>query len=174
MTSPIYIGADNAVLFDELKDSSTDEFINSGATLTFTLYGLLTVDGGMTAGSAVLTSAAGLFVAGDVGRSVVVRCAGPNGSDLRTTITGVTSGTSVTLATAASQTVANAQIRLSPAGAQNVAVSYVAGSDGSYRGTLNDTVPLVDRGRYWLELTIDGGDGRKDFRVIEVIAKYRT
>lgn len=60
-------------------------------------------DAAMTSGSAVLTSAAGLFTPADVGK-VIVLSAGAVGAKLQTTIASYQSATRVTLANAASLT----------------------------------------------------------------------
>ncbi len=72
-------------------------------------------DAAMTSASAVLTSASGLFVAGDVGKVVHVAGAGPLSTDgnlfqtgLATTIASYQSSTQVTLSTTASATVSGA------------------------------------------------------------------
>jgi hypothetical protein len=173
MTTPIYINADNDVILDELKDSAAGTFINSGVTCTFTLYREISVDGAMTAASAVLTSTSGPFAAGDVGKAIVVRGAGVNASDLRTTIQAFTSATQVTLAANASLTVSSAVVRMSLASAKDIPMSYVVASNGKYRGTLDDAVAIAESVLYVLEVTIDAGSGRKDFRQIKVPAKYR-
>ena len=67
-----------------------------------------TVDGAMTSGSKTLTSVAGLFAAGDVGKTISVQAAGGTGGSqqpLVTTIASYLSSTQVTLAAAATQTV---------------------------------------------------------------------
>lgn len=69
-----------------------------------------TGDGAMTSGNAALTSAAGGFAAGHVGRTIWVRGAGTAGADLLTTISAYTSPTQVTLAAPAGATVAGAQV----------------------------------------------------------------
>jgi hypothetical protein len=56
-------------------------------------------DGAMSAGSATLTSAAGNFTAGDVGKIILVWGAGPSGTDLTTRIISFVSPTNVTLDT---------------------------------------------------------------------------
>jgi hypothetical protein len=74
-----------------------------GAPYDATFY-----DGVMTSGSAVLTSNTAAFVAGDVGKSIVVVGAGASGAALSTTILSRASATSVTLNASASTTVASA------------------------------------------------------------------
>lgn len=168
----LYIGADNSVIYDELKDASTEAVINN-ATVTFTLYRQVALDAVMTASSAVLTSATGPFVVGDVGRSVVVRGAGTNRSDLRTTIAGFTSATSITLTAAASTTVSNAHARMSITNATAVSMSYVTGTDGQYLGTIDEEVVMEDGATHWVEISVDAGSDRKDFRVLKDEARYR-
>lgn len=68
-------------------------------------------DGAITAADATLTSATAAFVAGDIGRAVVVNGAGVAGADLTTTIASINSPTSVELTAVASTTVAGATYR---------------------------------------------------------------
>ena len=72
--------------------------------------GLTVNDGGMTATSAVLTSAMAGFTAGDVGTQIVVQGAGPSGANLATSIAGFTNATTVTLTVAAATTVVGAPV----------------------------------------------------------------
>lgn len=65
-------------------------------------------DGAIASGLKALTSATGLFVAGDVGKTVIVAAAGAAGDDLRTTIAAYVSATEVTLTAAAGGTVTGA------------------------------------------------------------------
>lgn len=67
-------------------------------------------DGAMTAGSATLTSASNPWVSGDVGQTIWVDRAGAGGTTLKTTISAYGSAGSITLAAAASVTVASAQV----------------------------------------------------------------
>lgn len=64
--------------------------------------GQIIVDALMTAGSAVLTSAAGLFTAADVNKKIIVSGVGPSSDSLVTTIQSYQSATQVTLNAAAS------------------------------------------------------------------------
>lgn len=66
-------------------------------------------DAGVANGSPTLTSPSSAFTAGLVGQSVAVAGAGPAGATLVTTIADVPSPTTLTLATNASTTVANAR-----------------------------------------------------------------
>lgn len=167
----IFIGSDNAIILNGLADSATQGYINDG-TLSFTLYRQRTEDAAMTAGSAVLTSESAVFSSDDVGRHVVVPGAGQFGSDLRTTVSAYTSATSVTLAASAQTAVAYARTLISLPNAAGVAMSYVSGSNGRYRGILDSSVPL-GVGGYVLAVSISGGAGRDDFRQIEIAAMYR-
>nr|WP_159059617.1 hypothetical protein [Streptomyces antibioticus] len=74
--------------------------------------GKVRTDGAMTSGSAVLTcSTSAPFTAGDVGKRVMVKGAGPTGvTTLTGTISAFTSSTSVTLSASASTTVTNAVV----------------------------------------------------------------
>lgn len=176
MAGIIYIGADNDVILDELTNSRTDAFVSgaiSGATVTFTLYRILCKDAVTTASSTTLSAASAPFVAGDAGRSVVVIGAGSNRSDLRTTISSYTSASGVVLASAPSVTTTHTEVRMSVTGATDVSMSYVAASDGKYRGVIDDDVVLVDGATYWIEVSADAGSDVKDFRSFDVVAKYR-
>jgi hypothetical protein len=62
-------------------------------------------DGGINAATTTLTSTSGPFVAGDVGKKIVVNGAGVSGANLETTIATFISPTQVTLTLAASTTV---------------------------------------------------------------------
>lgn len=128
----------------------------------------------MTAASTTLTSQVAAFVAGDVGKSVVVAGAGVDGADLRATISSVTSATQVVLSAAASTTVSGAKLSTSLASAADISMSYVASSDGKYRGTIDDTVAFQPGQSYWIEISIDGGSGRVDFRRVNAVAQYRN
>lgn len=173
MATFIYIGSDNSVVLDGLEDATTGTYINAGATVTFTLYRLLDATGTTTAESATITLSEAAVVAGDVNRKIVVTGAGDNGSDLRTTIATVVSATEATLASAASVAVADAAIRLSITGATAIDMAYVAASNGKYRGTLDDAVALRENEQYWLEVSADGGSGRKALWQLDVDAAYR-
>jgi len=70
-----------------------------------TLVASATAGGSMAVSSNILTSSGNFFVIGDVGRTVEVIGAGPSGTLLSTTITGITSATEVTLAATASTAV---------------------------------------------------------------------
>lgn len=58
-------------------------------------------------------------------------------------------------------------------GATNISMSYVASSDGIYRGTLADTVTLSHNTLYTCEVTINGGDGLQGFIIVPVRAMKR-
>lgn len=68
------------------------------------------VDGAVSATSTTLTSATGLFVSEDVGKTVIVNGAGAAGVDLVTTIAAYVSATQITLTAAASTTVSVAKV----------------------------------------------------------------
>lgn len=74
------------------------------------LCGASITDGAITASNAVLLSASNPFLAGDVGRSIIVRGAGASGADLVTTIQTFTNSGSVTLAANATTTVSGASV----------------------------------------------------------------
>lgn len=171
----LFIGPDNSVIYDELKDAITDAYINTGVTMTFTVFRPVCEDGIMAA-TTTLTSASNPFVVGDVGRSIVVVGAGQNGSDLRTTIAAFVSAGQVTLSTAASVAVSGAQVRMSITDATAVSMTYVTSSDGKYVGTIDEEVSILLKNEecYWVEVTVDAGSDRKDFRVLKETASYRT
>lgn len=173
MTGILYIGSDNDVILDELKNSRTDTYVNSGATVTFTLYRVICKDAVTAASDATVTAASAPFVSGDAARKVVVLGAGANGADLRTTIASYTSTSEVELTTAPSVAIAKAEVRISVADATTVTMSYVTDSNGKYRGTIDDDVVLQDGALYWVEISADAGSDVKDFRSFDVIAKYR-
>lgn len=54
--------------------------------------------------------------------------------------------------------------------------SYVTGSNGEYRGILDDaaTVGLTVGTKYYLRIHVDAGSGRKDLRVLEYTARVRS
>src|SRR3990167_7434846 len=135
MPRVIDIGADNSVVMDKLKNSSTDAFVNSGATVTFTLYRVLCKDAVTTAAGTTLSSVGAPFVAGDAARKVVVLGADTNGGDLRTTIASYTSTSAVVLTAAAVVATTNTEVRISVTNATTVTMSYVTDSSGKYRGT---------------------------------------
>lgn len=174
MSGIIYIGVDNDVILDELKNSRTDAFVNTGATVTFTLYRLLCKDAVAAAAAlTTLTSVGAPFVSGDAARSVVVLGAAANGGDLRTTIATYTSSTAVVLTAGASVPITNAEVRISVTDATAVSMSYVTSSDGKYRGLIDEGVVLQNGATYWIEISADAGSDVKDFRSFDVIAKYR-
>lgn len=86
-----------------------DATLKTGLTTPTWYVGLLTYvsNTGVTNGTTTFTDAAGTFVAGDVGRSILVKGAGAAGADLNTTIAAVGSGTSITLGAAASNSSSN-------------------------------------------------------------------
>jgi hypothetical protein len=83
-----------------------------GGTSWATLADPLAGTGAITAGLSVLTQTVAVFAAADVGKQITVPGAGPDGTDLETTIAGFTSTTVVTLAALASTTVSGATIRM--------------------------------------------------------------
>jgi len=172
MSGIIYIGIDNDVILDELKNSRTDAFANS-ATVTFTLYRLLCKDAVTTALSTTIVSAGEPFVSGDAARSVVVLGAAANGGDLRTTIATYTDTGHVILTAAPSATTTNTEVRISVTDATAITMSYVAASDGQYRGTIDEGVVLQNGATYWIEISADAGSDVKDFRSFDVVAQYR-
>jgi hypothetical protein len=72
----------------------------------------MTVDGGMTSGSAILSSASADFTDADVGKAIVVAGAGAAGGKLKTTILSRESSTQVTLAANAAATIADTGVAL--------------------------------------------------------------
>jgi len=171
MDKKLYVNADNQVIYDELADSDTDEFIND-ATLTFTVLRKVATDGVMTAASTTLTSLIAPFVAGDVGKAILVRGAGEQREDLRTTIATYVDADEVTLTVAASTTVSAAIVEVSIPNAKDVVMDYELSSDGRYVGILEDTAPLRAGETYRIEVSITAA-GTQDFRRVEVLAEYR-
>lgn len=168
----IFIRADNTVQISELKDAVLDTFINN-ATVTFTVYRQMAVDAVTLAADATLTSATAAFVSGDASRKIIVAGAGVDGSDLYTTILSFTSATEIELAVNATKAVTDGVIWVSVDNALTITMGYVAASDGKYRGTIEDGVPLVDRGSYLVVISIDGGSDLLGHRVIDATAVYR-
>jgi hypothetical protein len=104
----------------------------------------LAATGTMTAASAVLVASAGAFAAGDVGKPIAVEGAGPDGSDLETTVASFTSATQVTLAAAATTAVAGAVVRRA-AGTDGERAAHLGREDRIFgRGPLLlDRVPVI-------------------------------
>jgi hypothetical protein len=103
--------------------------------------GKVATDGAMTASSATLTCATSVpFTAGDVGKSVMVKGAGPTGvTTLVTTISAFMDTGHVTLATTAASTVSGALVMFASddtaafKAAINAAVAYAQGAGGAAR-----------------------------------------
>jgi len=57
-------------------------------------------------------------------------------------------------------------------GADGVSMPYLAGSDGTYQGTLPSTVSLTEGASYYLEVTATSSSGN-GFRRIQCVARYR-
>ena len=57
-------------------------------------------------------------------------------------------------------------------GASAVSMTYVTGSQGCYRGVLEDGVSLTENSTYYLEITATGSSDRIGFRRIEYTARY--
>jgi hypothetical protein len=93
----------NAILNSTLCNSITSASWYAG------LMKQVASDGAITSGTAAFTSASGTFVAGDIGRNIIVQGAGAAGVDLYTTILAVGSATSITLAANAGTTVSAAR-----------------------------------------------------------------
>jgi hypothetical protein len=81
--------------------------------------GITGADGAITSGTNTFAAATGVFVAADVGRTIVIAGAGAGGGALTTTISGYTSPSSVTLTANASTTVAGATYSLQIADGKN-------------------------------------------------------
>jgi hypothetical protein len=95
-------GAVNRTLRSKLGDFvSVKDFGALGDGIRFT-------DGAITSGTDDFVSASSVFVAGDVGKTIVIEGAGAAGVQLITTITARVSSTAVTLAANASTTVSSA------------------------------------------------------------------
>jgi hypothetical protein len=72
--------------------------------------GKIVLGGSISSGSSTLTVSGGSFVAGDIGKQIVVEGAGSNKNSLFTTIGSVTSATQVGLSASASSTVSNRRV----------------------------------------------------------------
>jgi hypothetical protein len=105
------------------------EYVSAPRTGKFAMH-----SGAITSGTASLSigSSYGLFTSGDAGKTIVVEGAGPNGSNLVTTISSVTSSSSATLA-------ANASTRVSIA----VVAWYSASQDdtAAFKAAMNALEP---------------------------------
>ncbi len=51
-------------------------------------------------------------------------------------------------------------------------MTYVTGTQGCYRGTLEDGVSLTENGTYYLEITASASGDRVGFRRLQFIAQY--
>jgi hypothetical protein len=118
-------------------------------------------DGGMTSGSAVLTSATIGWAAGDVGKTIYVRGAGAGGKYLASTIASYQSATQVTLADAAVTSVSGVQIE---SGANLNYIKYGGGQGTGNWNVMYDT--SVNRYYLWntatginSQYTCSGGTG---------------
>lgn len=58
-------------------------------------------------------------------------------------------------------------------GASAISMPYVSGSNGDYRGILDDAVVLTNGSVYYLVVKVDAGSGKKDKRVIPYTARLR-
>lgn len=112
------VGADGTILTADSTQATGFSWKNFSVGWRFdvTLYGAkgdgkVAVDGAMTNGQAVLTSASGPFTSKDVDKAIMVSHAGPTGvTTLVTTILSYQSPTQVTLNATASATVTAAQV----------------------------------------------------------------
>lgn len=96
--------------------------------------GQFVIDGAITAGQATLTSAAGKFVSGDVGKHIMVKGAGNSAIfTLSATITQYNSSTSVTISTNAVTTVTNALVMW--ATDDTTAIQNAINAAGTYAAT---------------------------------------
>lgn len=55
-----------------------------------------------------------------------------------------------------------------------LALTYVTGSDGDYRGTINDDIGVAEFQALKAEVIIDGGAGLRSKRLIPVVVMPRT
>jgi hypothetical protein len=163
------VGSHSLVKLDSLQDDN-DAYLNS-ATLTFSIYRVLAGQCSIAAGDATLTIDEAEFVAADVGKAIIVPGAAEDGGDLRTTIATFTNGTEVELTVGADLAVSDVQVEVSLA--VDVTMSYVAASNGNYKGTYNDTTGknLHNGRRYIVEYKIVNS-GNTQYRRREEIAVY--
>lgn len=52
-------------------------------------------------------------------------------------------------------------------------MDYVTGTDGNYRGTIENTATLMEGQRYWLDVTVSGSGVPDGFSRDKCIAKYK-
>lgn len=55
-----------------------------------------------------------------------------------------------------------------------ITLSYVAASNGNYRGNISDAIAFLNGAFYIVEITADAGSGLLAFWRKEVVAQYRT
>lgn len=168
----LFIRADNIVEYDGMLSNASGQFINN-ATVAFTLYRRMIGDGVMASGSNILTAASAPFDTADVNRKIMIPGAGEDGADLWTTVASYTDSQTLVLADAASESVSEANVKISLGDAADIDMDYVSGSNGKYQGTLEDTVPLKQDEYYLVVISVDAGGGLKDFRVVDGVAVYR-
>ncbi len=101
--------------------ASSNTEINAQAPPYNTVCDWTSVRGGMSSGSQTFTAAQGLFTAASVGSTINIPGAGVTGVMLTTTITGYTNSTTVTVGTAASNTVSNITAYFSPTNSDDTA-----------------------------------------------------
>ena len=90
---------------------------------------------GVTNGTTTFTDANGTFVAGDVGRNILIKGAGSGGADLATTISAVGSNTSITLASGATNTANNVQYAFECRAADTMGSHTSFAESTAYSGT---------------------------------------
>lgn len=152
-TKILTVGADNVVEIDNFTNPVTGAYIND-ATVTFTIYRTIPAACALAAGQTSLRFEESVMLAGDAARAIIIPGAGAQYGDLRTTISAFVLGTEVTLATAAIYGVTEAKAYLSVTGGKDVAMAYVAASNGKYRGTFAkaDALLLAPNHEYMLEI----------------------
>ncbi len=131
----------------------------AGAALVTTISSasISVSDGSITSTMTTLTSATGPFVAGDVGSVVTITGAGPAGGVLTTRITVYNSATSVTVADAASTTVAGTGV-ITYQSAYQVTLAATA-STSVASGGVGSWSPTVTQGFHLTATGYNGGGG---------------
>lgn len=126
--------------------------VNMFTPLGTKLRGKRVFDAAMSTGTPhQLTSATATFAAGDVGKLVYVRGAGPSGADLVTTISSFTNATTVQLTGSASSTVSAAELRygLDCQSALNSGNIYLSSTKK------NGGILFIPRGTYLTSATVN-------------------
>lgn len=124
-------------------------------------------DGAITTSTMSLTSATAVFVAGDVGRDVIVAGAGPSGAALLTTIAARVSATEVTLTSAASTSVTGAAVQIGVVRFAGYVWSFRekrVGANEGVAGTREYAVSCVDAWAYLDRVAVTGSRSSEGLR----------